>query len=277
MADDTPHTYDDLERPPLDPRALSRALVGEGSPWREIRVVQQTASTNADLVAEAKQGAPAGLVLVAESQTAGRGRLDRTWVAPPRSGLTVSILLRPDVDASGWGWLPLLTGLAVVDALRSTARLGAYLKWPNDVLVSDRKLAGILVERVDNAAPAAVIGLGLNVSLRADELPVPGATSLTLEEAATLDRAVVLKSVLRALAARLRMWENGRGDAVRSGLLDDYRAVCRTLGRDVRVELPGGSVLEGRAQAIDDDGRLLLITDEGRHLVSAGDVVHLRG
>jgi BirA family transcriptional regulator, biotin operon repressor / biotin---[acetyl-CoA-carboxylase] ligase len=273
----TPRAFNDLDRPPLDASGLSRSLVGPGSPWREIRVVQQAASTNADLVAQARQGAPAGLVVVAESQTAGRGRLDRRWVSPPRSGLTVSVLVRPNVDAAGWGWLPLLTGLAVVDAVQSTARVAAYLKWPNDVLVGERKLAGILVERVEAPSPAAVIGLGLNVSMRADELPVPEATSLALAGAETLDRAVMLKSVLRALGTRLRMWEVDRADVVRSGLLDDYRAACRTLGRDVRVALPGGVELEGRAQAIDDDGRLLLITSTGRHLVAAGDVVHLRG
>jgi BirA family biotin operon repressor/biotin-[acetyl-CoA-carboxylase] ligase len=276
VPDRTPRVYDDLERPPLDGRALSKALVRAGSPWREIRVVDETGSTNADLVAEAKRGAAAGLVLVAESQTAGRGRLDRDWVAPPRSGLTVSVLLRPGAPAAGWGWLPLLTGLAVVDAVQSTAGLAAYLKWPNDVLVGERKLAGVLVERVEGeSSPAAVVGLGLNVSLRADEAPVPRVTSLAMERAETVDRAVVLKAVLRALATRLRQWE--RAEVGRSGLLADYRAACRTLGRDVRVELPAGAELEGRAQAIDDDGRLLLITDDGRQLVSAGDVVHLRG
>src|SRR5262249_35818911 len=148
-------------------------------------------------------------VLVAEHQTAGRGRLDRTWASPPRSGLTMSAAVRLDrVDGSRWPWIPLLAGLAVAAAVRSEAVLEATVKWPNDVVVGDRKLAGLLVERVESlTGPLAVIGIGLNVTLRAAELPVPTATSIALEGGSTTDRSVLARAVLRNLDNLLQRWE----------------------------------------------------------------------
>src|SRR3954453_10053754 len=169
----------DLDRPPLREATLRAALVVPEALWTEVRVVEETASTNADVAAAARAGAPAGLVLTAERQSAGRGRAGRTWVAPARAGLAVSVLLRPAAPRESWGWLPLLAGLAVVGPLATMSGLDLGLKWPNDVLVAgERKLAGLLAEVVDDAV---VVGIGLNVSLRADELPVPTATSLLLE------------------------------------------------------------------------------------------------
>src|ERR1039458_8162031 len=160
-------------RPPLDAAALNARLVRPGGLWREIRVTGETGSTNADLLAEARAGAAEGLVLVAETQTAGRGRLDRSWSSPPRAALTVSVLLRPvAVPPAARAWLPLLTGIAVAAALRARAGVTAGLKWPNDVLVADRKIAGILAEAHGDAI---VAGVGLNVTLTGAELPVPAA------------------------------------------------------------------------------------------------------
>jgi len=276
--------WTDLDRPPLRVRALTAALTGalEGpeSLWREIRVVDRTTSTNADLAAAAREGAPQGLVLVAEEQTAGRGRLGRSWSAPARSGLTFSVLLRPgDAVSERWGWLPLLAGLAVVDAVRLVAEVEARVKWPNDVLVGDRKLAGVLAEVVGSRADpgvgaAVVVGIGLNVTVRRDELPLPSATSLRIEEAATTDRDTVLRAVLRDLARRYAGWqEASTAAAVRA----DYRAACATIGQAVRVELPGGGALEGTAVGVDDAGRLTVREGAGGLVsVAAGDVVHVR-
>ncbi len=269
--------------------ALRRALVRDGGLWREIRVVDETGSTNADLAARAREGAPEGTVLVTEVQTAGRGRLGRTWTAPPRSGLMFSMLLRPAVPVPVLGWASLLTGVAVATAIRrmtawsqqgerflgarDDVTVDARLKWPNDVLVGDRKLTGILAEKVDGGL---VIGVGLNVGLREDELPVPAATSLAIEGAPLSDRAPLLRAILREFATWYREWTALEGDPERSGLRTAYRDLCATLGREVRVELPGGERLTGTARDVDGTGRLVVAAAGGERAVSAGDVVHVR-
>src|SRR5215475_5955928 len=164
-------------RPVLDAARLNGALASRPAPWREVRVVEETGSTNADLLAEARSGAAEGLVLVAEAQTAGRGRMGRRWISPPRRALTFSVLLRPAVSAGLLGWVPLLAGVAVASALEHTAGVDARLKWPNDVLAGGAKLAGILAERWGGAI---VVGTGINVLQERGELPVPTATSLLM-------------------------------------------------------------------------------------------------
>lgn len=272
-----PVTYDDLRRPPLDPVALSTALTRPGSLWREVEVVASCPSTNAELARRARAGAPAGAVLVADHQSAGRGRLDRVWVAPPGSALTFSVLLDPgQVPVHRWPWLPLLAGIAVAEGVRRVAEVDCSLKWPNDVLVGERKLAGILVERIERSSGAvAVVGVGLNVSLTEAELPVPTATSLALEDATTTDRTVVLREVLRSLEALFLQWQADLGDPTR-GLVDSYVRRCATLGREVRVDLPTGERVVGVAAGIDTDGRLEVRTQQGRRIMGAGDVVHVR-
>lgn len=266
--------FTDLDRPPLDATALQRAVLGQDSLWTTLEVVAETASTNADVARAAAAGSPQGLVVVAEHQSAGRGRVGRAWSAPPRSGLALSVLLRPPVAARAqWGWLPLLAGVAVATAVRRVADVEAALKWPNDVLVKGRKLAGILAEA---GGDAVVIGMGVNVSLREDELPVPTATSLVLAGATTTDRDTLLRAVLRELGGRYRDWCAADCDAVRSGLLAAYRELCATLGRDVVAHLPGGTQLTGTASDVDTAGRLLLDTGDGPATLAAGDVVHLR-
>jgi BirA family biotin operon repressor/biotin-[acetyl-CoA-carboxylase] ligase len=264
----------DLDRPPLREQSLRTGLLDEGSFYTEIRVVAETGSTNADVAAAARAGAPEGLVVTADLQTAGRGRAGRMWQAPPRSGLAVSVLLRPACPRDTWGWLPLLTGVAVVEPLRAMTGLDLGLKWPNDVLVDgSRKLAGVLAEVADGAV---VVGLGLNVSLRADELPVETATSLALEGSDVVDRDPVLRAVLRDLARRYRAFVAASGDADRCGLHEAYRSACTTLGRRVRVALPGDRTLEGDALDVDPAGRLVVRTADGRTTLAAGDVVHVR-
>ena len=270
--------YGDLARPPLDAELLRRALVTDESLWTCLDVTESSPSTNAALADRARSGDDDGVVLVAEHQTAGRGRLDRVWTAPPRSGLTWSVLLRPNgVEVARWPWLPLLTGLAVAATLRDRTGVDTRLKWPNDVVVDDRKLAGILVERVEatGRAPAAVIGIGLNVSLRADELPVPGATSLSIEGATTTDRSMLLRALLRTLDRLYSGWLLDGGDPT-GGLQAAYVDACASIGSDVRVDLPGGSSATGQAVGIDDLGRLLVRTQDGQRALSAGEVAHLR-
>jgi BirA family transcriptional regulator, biotin operon repressor / biotin---[acetyl-CoA-carboxylase] ligase len=263
----------DLDRPPLREAALRTALVADDGVWTDLRVVAQTGSTNADVAAAARSGAPAGLVVVAEEQTAGRGRADRTWQAPLRSGIAVSVLLRPSAPRETWSWLPLVAGLAVAGPVAALSGLELGLKWPNDVLVGDRKLAGLLAEVVDDAV---VLGIGLNVSVREDELPVPTATSLAVEGSQVVDREPVLRAVLRDLARRYTALEDCHGDAAAAGLHDDYRAACTTVGRAVRVTLPGDRVLDGDAVDVDSSGRLVVRTEAGTEALAAGDVVHVR-
>ncbi|AOW88810.1 biotin--[acetyl-CoA-carboxylase] ligase [Streptomyces olivaceus] len=280
-ADSPDNRWSDLDRPPLSTAALRRGLVREGRLWRQVDVVQRTGSTNSDLVARAAaEDLAEGVVLVAEEQSAARGRLDRQWTAPARSGLFFSVLLRPaEVPVARWGWLPLLTGVAVATGLSRAAGVDTALKWPNDLLVTvggeERKAGGILAERAGD--DGVVIGVGINVSLRADELPVPRAGSLVLAGAAATDRDPLLRGVLRSLEDWYGRWREAGGDPAVSGLQETYAAGCSTLGRTVRAELPGDRSLVGEAVAVDGDGRLVLATEAGvQEPVGAGDIVHLR-
>jgi BirA family biotin operon repressor/biotin-[acetyl-CoA-carboxylase] ligase len=265
----------DLERPPLSQAALQRALVAGDTLWSDVQVAPSSASTNADVALAADRGAPEGLILVAEQQTAGRGRLSRAWTSPARAGLTFSVLLRPTFPPATWGWLPLLTGLAVATPLGRLSGLDVHLKWPNDVLVGERKLGGILTEVADDGA-AVVAGIGLNVTLRSDELPVPTATSLAIEGSEVVDREPVLRAVLREIERWYGELALAGGDARACGLRDAYRAACATLGHRVRVELPGSRVVDGEAIDIDEEGRLVIAGAGDRETVGAGDVVHVR-
>jgi BirA family biotin operon repressor/biotin-[acetyl-CoA-carboxylase] ligase len=171
-----PSHWSDLGRPPLSLARIARAVT-QGTVWREVRIVEDTESTNADVAAAARLGDPEGLVVIAEHQSSGRGRLDRQWSSPPRAGVLMSVLLRPKTEVATWSLLSLLAGVAVAEALAAVAEVDARLKWPNDILVDGRKLGGILAERVEDAV---VIGIGINVSLRTDELPIETATSLAI-------------------------------------------------------------------------------------------------
>ncbi|GAA2840280.1 biotin--[acetyl-CoA-carboxylase] ligase [Kitasatospora sp. CM 4170] len=274
-----PSPWTDLDRPPLDAAALRHDLVVPGGLWTSLDVVTETGSTNSDLAARAREGAPQGAVLVAEQQNAGRGRLERQWTAPARSGLFLSVLLRPDgVPVERYGWLPILVGVAAASTLNRVAEVEVGLKWPNDLQVeiagAERKIGGILTEL---GGGAVVAGLGLNVSLREAELPVPTAGSLALAGAAVTDRSILLRALLREFAGLYEEWTAAAGDPQASGLLPAYLDRCTTLGRQVRVHLPGDQELLGEAVAVDGDGRLVVRTPDGaRRAVGAGDVVHVR-
>jgi BirA family biotin operon repressor/biotin-[acetyl-CoA-carboxylase] ligase len=180
--------------------------------------------------------------------------------------------VRPAVRPAALPLLPLLTGTAVVEAVRAVGRVESRLKWPNDVLVGDRKMGGVLVERTGDGA--VVIGLGLNVTTRSDELPVPTATSLAIEGGRT-DRESLVKEVLRAFARRYDTYVKAQGAP--ESVLPAYREICETINRRVTVHVPGGEPVTGLAVAVDDGGLLVVRDDDGRERAwSAGDVIHVR-
>jgi BirA family biotin operon repressor/biotin-[acetyl-CoA-carboxylase] ligase len=254
-----------------------------GSRFHDLRWVAETGSTNRDLLDLARAGAPDGVVLVADHQTAGRGRLDRTWVAPPGASLLLSVLLRPTLDAADAPLLTVAMALAVAHAAAARAA-AARLKWPNDVVVDDppRKLAGILAESVVDAAGslAVVVGVGVNVQwptpLPPELAPLAEtATALNLVTGASIERDDMLTDVLRGFELRCARLEEPDPTG-RAAVVDEARAVSATLGRRVRADL-GTGVLEGTAVDLDERGDLVVVDDEGRrHVVVAGDVVHLR-
>ncbi|WP_042434349.1 biotin--[acetyl-CoA-carboxylase] ligase [Streptacidiphilus anmyonensis] len=292
MASDRGHTlgvvsespWSDLDRPPLRAAQLNRDPGRLGALWSSLDVVAETGSTNVDLADLAAKGAPEGTVLIAEVQTHGKGRLDRSWSAPPRSGIFLSALLRPSdagVPRDNWSWLPLLVGVAASSALSRAAETRVRLKWPNDLLVTvgteERKLGGILTELADNGR-AVVAGMGVNVSLRESELPVPTAGSLALAEAAVTDREILLRELLRTLSELYQEWCADGGDPTATRLREAYLSQCATIGKHVRVLLPGDTQVVGEAVDVDDLGRLVLREPSGaEHAVSAGDVIHVRG
>lgn len=239
-------------RPPLDPERLA-----PHPPWTSIAIEDELPSTNAALM-----GGRTGAVLIAESQLAGRGRLDRSWVTPPRAGLTFSVCLAPRQPPSAWSWLPLITGLALTDVIAAST-----LKWPNDLLLGGRKVAGILAQA---SGTSVVIGIGLNVSTRRDELPVDTATSLELE-GQHRDRTELLSDILRALGARYLAW-----DGAAELPMDDYRDRCATIGQDVRLHELDGTVRDGRAVDVDELGRLVVVIDGAAEHITAGDIEHVR-
>jgi BirA family transcriptional regulator, biotin operon repressor / biotin---[acetyl-CoA-carboxylase] ligase len=261
---------------PLDADRLTELLLTPTSLWSQLQVVEETGSTNADLAEQATAGqAGDGAVLLTTYQSSGRGRLDRTWSAAPGASLAISMLVVPgDVPVQRWTWLPLVCGLAVSEGIRRATGISTDLKWPNDVMVGERKLCGILAERVATpAGPGAVIGVGINTDLTEDDLPVPWATSLLLAGASTRNKTTLAATVLRAFAL---LYQNWRDEFDAAALAQAYVARCATIGREVRVVLSGADAVTGRAEAIDNDGRLVVATPEGRRVFGAGDVVHLR-
>jgi len=239
-------------------------------PWPPPRIVVTAGSTMIDVERLAGQGAPEGSVVVAEEQTAGRGRRGRHWESPQYAGLWMSLLLRPERSIDRVGWLPLVVGVGVVRALRAVAGVDVRLKWPNDVVVvrdgEVGKVAGLLAERL--ADGAVIIGLGVNVSQEVDELPL-GGTSLQ-REGARASREDVLAGVLAEVASAYRSWRDGVDFAPL------YAEFSATIGRRVRVQRPGGDVV-GVAAALGHGGELVVVDDEGgEYAITAGDVVHLR-
>jgi len=250
-----------------------------GGSW-DVHRFEEIDSTNAYLLRQARLGAPEGMVAVAEHQSAGRGRLDRRWESPPGASLLASVLFRPDLDPAELHLCTAAMALAAAEACRRVAGVGPVLKWPNDVLAGEQKLAGVLAEAVFDGGPgsgggpggavAVVVGIGLNI-----DWPGPagaGGTSLSELGAGPVDRAALLGALLDALSARRALLDSVTG---RREVVAELRNRCATLGRRVRVELAAEAVT-GVATEIDDAGHLVLQTSAGPRTVSAGDVVHLR-
>lgn len=250
---------------------------------RTLHLFRETASTNSEAMRLAADGAPDGTVIVAEAQTAGKGRLGRLWHSPPGKNLYCSVILRnqPTDNLSGWlSVIPLLSAVAVVRAVHQTADLRSSLKWPNDILAGDRKLGGLLCES-SRAGPSAtvVIGIGLNVNGSPEDFPEEIraiATSIAAETGRHCDRALLLASILLELEGYAEVLPDRPPDT----FLSEYARLCATLGRRVRVSLSEGQTIEGLADSIAPDGSLRIIRDPasggGLVEVRAGDVVHLR-
>ncbi len=254
-----------------DPDAV-RSLLRDNSLWTSIDVVASTGSTNADMAARARAGAPAGQVLVAGEQTAGRGRLDRSWVSPPGSSVSISVLLQPLPDFPRWGWLSLLTGMAMASALTEIAPDPSLvqLKWPNDVLIDGGKVCGILSERVEHPTGArAVVGVGLNLKLRPEDLPVPTATSLSLK-GLPVDRDQIVAGFLAHMEQYYTRWQNS------GSLAQEYRERCSSVGAELTITVAPDVVVRGRGHGVDEFGRLQVSTASGLQTFAVGDVVHAR-
>lgn len=303
--------------PTLDERGLIVALAHPRGPYRRVDVVEVAGSTNADLAAGASANPAAWpdlSVLIANSQIAGKGRLDRVWEVPAGAAMISSVLLRPAeasahpgapaFDPTGHAWLSVLAGIALCQTVAAESGADPVLKWPNDVLLNGRKLAGILAQLVapgvvppgttarattratagDGGRPGAavVVGMGVNISQQRAELPVDRATSLELETGAAVDRNLLLPAYLNRFAALYQDFVAVGGDALRplrgGGSIHALASgLMATLGTDVRAELPGGRMLFGTAVRLGAGGELEIRDDGGEvHTVSAGDVVHLR-
>lgn len=252
-----------------------------GGRFADVRRVGETGSTNTDLLELARRGAPEGVVLAADHQSAGRGRLGRTWKAPPGSSLLVSVLLRPGLPPGRTHLVTVAAGLAAADAVEEVAGSRPGLKWPNDLVVEGqagtRKLAGLLSEAVVAAADVTAVVVGMGMNVRWPE-PLPEgleATATTVTRVA--GRPVDVPEVLAAyLSALDRRYDALLGEGGVAATAAAHRDACATLGRRVAVQL-GDGTLAGVAVDVDDDGHLVLDLDGGgRRSVAVGDVVHLR-
>jgi BirA family biotin operon repressor/biotin-[acetyl-CoA-carboxylase] ligase len=233
--------------------------------WR-VSVVEVTGSTQDDLAALiSRNDVASGEVLVTEYQSAGRGRLDRTFDAPQSSALLFSLYLQPKREQSEWSFLPLLAGLVSTLAISELdPRFSPELKWPNDLQIAGKKLGGIIAQATSKGV---IIGIGINVGMDRSELPVENATSLMVEEFSVLDRNLILASILNTFEELMGRWEDGED------LRHLYRERSSTLNQKIEVELPGGEKKSGFAVDISPAGELIL--GDGQR-ITVGDIVHLR-
>ena len=252
----------DAPRAPLDKSLLSQEI---SRYWR-VSVVEVTGSTQDDLfkLASSNTAIPK-TILASEYQTSGRGRLDRSFEAPSHSALTFSIYIEPKVEREEWSFLTLLAGLSLHEALHTLdPQVEIGIKWPNDLLINEKKFVGMIAQATNKGV---VIGIGINVGMTQEELPVENATSLSIEGFAQLDRNLILAAFINHFEINLEMWENDQS------FLAQYRSASVTLGREVEITLPGGEKVSSRASDISNAGALIL--DNGSE-VTVGDVVHLR-
>ncbi len=251
---------------PLNSNEINDAL--KKSYWR-VNVVEETGSTQTDLSRSVRVGvAKHGDVLATEFQSAGRGRLDRRFEAPPRSSLLFSFFIVPQTKHQEWGWLPLLAGQSAIAAMNKVFGTDISkklsLKWPNDVLLNEKKVAGILSERVGDGV---VIGIGMNVITPREEIGFENATSLWIEGFVLLERERLLIEILKSFSKYLSAWEIDESE-----LVEKYRQASSTIGKRIRIQTPSGRSLEENAVNVDSSGALVL--SNGTR-VTVGDVIHL--
>ena len=240
----------------------------------DFEYLEKTGSTNKDLLAKAEQ-LPEFYVLATDFQSAGKGRMDRSWDANPGSSVMASILLRPRFSQSSViGWLSLLTALAITRAI-SDLGLAPKIKWPNDVLIKEKKISGILAEAASDLS-CVVIGFGINVNQSAQQLPVDTATSLSMENAVAVDRDQLLAAVIENIQQLYLELSDAGGDAQASGLRQAVLDLSATVGSQISIEFPDGKKVFGLANDIDETGRLVVLCQNETLSVSAGDVLHLR-
>ncbi len=246
-------------RAPLDSRAINANLAQY---WR-VSVVELTASTQSDLIELVTQGrAQAGDVIVADFQSSGRGRLTRTFEAPPGSALLFSFYIKPSRDSSDWGWIPLIAGVSVAQTL---SEVNARVKWPNDILINEKKISGLIAQIADDGI---VIGIGINVGMQVNELPIPQATSLAIESSLSISRNKLLTNLLATFEKNFTQWDQGSDE-----IWAVYAGMSATLGQSVEVHYPDGRVHGGTAVSISASGELILA--DGVHVLAA-DIIHLR-
>ncbi len=244
--------------------ALDKALINSlvTQYWR-VSVVDVTASTQSALMTRVNAGkVKPGDVITANFQRAGRGRMSRTFEAPKNSALLFSFYITPQRKKDDWGWIALLAGVSVAQSL---SKYGATVKWPNDILINDRKVSGLIAEI---SGDGVVVGIGINVGMTSQELPVPTATSLAIEGAVDLDRNHLLPDLLTQFEANFTRWDQGD-----DSIVELYKSLSSTLGSRVQIHYPNDLIEKGVAVGISPRGELIL--DSGTH-VHAGDVVHLR-
>ena len=257
-----------VSTPAANPARIA-SLLGPDTRWTKVECVPESPSTNLEVSQRAAAGEPEGLVLVANHQTRGEGRFQRRWEDTPGTALAFSALVRPTRPLMDWGWLSLLAGVAVAEGIRQVS--GAHpsrvgVKWPNDVLLDDRKVCGILNHGVSGAA---VIGIGINTSMDETELPVPAAISLRLASLPD-DKDELLAAILARLQEHYEQWQ-ASGEIRKA-----YEANCATIGRVVRVQLDDEVDVHGTAVGVDQAGNLIVRTHTGERSFAAGDVFHLR-
>ena len=252
----------DAPRAPLDRKRISDEI---SQYWR-VSVVDITGSTQDDLMQLVSSNqALAKSVIASEYQSAGRGRLDRTFDAASMSALTFSMYIEPKVDKAEWSFLTLLAALSVREALASLDHSShVAVKWPNDLMIGEKKCAGIIAQAT---AKGVIIGIGINIGMNESELPVPTATSLAIENFQVLDRNIILGAILNHFEVNLQIWELGKS------FIAEYKEASSTIGADVEVLLPAGVSIKSKAIGVSDAGELIL---ESGEVVTVGDVIHLR-
>jgi BirA family biotin operon repressor/biotin-[acetyl-CoA-carboxylase] ligase len=250
----------DAPRAPLDQSRITAAL---SRYWR-VSVVDLTASTQDDLANKITAGdGKSGDVIIANYQSAGRGRLDRSFLAPPSTALLFSVYLNPTRSRDDWGFIPLLAGFSIADTLRKISA-NVLIKWPNDLLIDEKKVGGIISTAVGQGV---IIGIGINISTTVTELPVENATSLALSGVTKVDRNFLLPLLLNAFEKDFTQWDQGES------FLEQYSQLSATQGREVTIAGLSENMIRSRALSFDEQGRLHL---QDGQIVTVGDVVHLR-